>query len=89
MRSLEEKEVFQRIMRKQLLPGPLRDQLKELKIRSTYGNAILFQMVRKAAEGDLSAAKYILGVVQEEPFSSGKLPSGEELRKMMKAAEGG
>ena len=91
---MEEKEVFQRIMRKQLLPGPLRDQLKELKIRSTYGNAILFQMVRKAAEGDLSAAKYILGVVQEEPEAETDQVdltevSTEELRKMMKAAEGG
>ena len=91
---MEEKEVFQRIMRKQLLPGPLRDQLKELKIRGTYGNAILFQMVKKAAEGDLSAAKYILGVVQEEPGAEADPVdltevSTEELRKMLKAAEGG
>ena len=62
---MEEQEVFRKLMKKQVEPGPLFDQLRSMKIRPTYENAVCFQMVRKAAEGDLSAAKYILGAVQE------------------------
>ena len=87
---MDEKEVFSRLMKKQLEPGELRDQLKALRVRTTYGHAIAFQMVKKAAEGDLSAAKYILGAVQEEPKQEvcgpdlSQVPT-EELRRMLHA----
>ena len=63
---MDEKEIFRKILKKQMADGPIKEQLQALKIRPTYGNGILFQMVKRAAEGDLSAAKYVLGVVQEE-----------------------
>lgn len=63
---MDEREIFRKLMKKQMLEGANRDLLMELKIRPTYGNGILFQMVKKAAEGDLTAAKYVLGAVQEE-----------------------
>lgn len=89
---MEEKEIFRKILKKQMADGPMKEQLQALKIRPTYGNGILFQMVKRAAEGDLSAAKYVLGVVQEEEtvpdmgmdFSQ---LSTEALRRMV--AEGG
>ena len=84
---MEEKAVLGRILKKQMAEGPTRELLRELKIRPTYGNGILFQMVKKAAEGDLSAAKYVLGVVQEERTETVGLDlsevSTEELRKML------
>ena len=64
---MEEKEIFQKLMGKKLEPGALYDRLRDLKVPATYGNGILFQMVKKAAEGDLSAAKYVLGAVQDPP----------------------
>ena len=84
---MDEKEVFLKLMKKELEPGELRDRLKALRIRATYENAIAFQMVRKAAEGDLSAAKYILGAVQGEPPAPmgpdlSQVPT-EELRRMV------
>jgi len=87
---MDEKEIFQKLMKKQVEPGALRDQLRALRVRTTYGNAILFQMVKRAAEGDLSAAKYILGVVQEEETAQtdgqdlSEL-STEALREMLRA----
>lgn len=63
---MDEREIFRKLMKKQMLEGAHRDLLTELKIRPTYGNGILFQMVKKAAEGDLTAAKYVLGAVQED-----------------------
>ena len=86
---MEEREVFRRLMKKQIPEGPIRDQLKELRIQPTYGNGIAFQMVKRAAEGDLSAAKYILGAVQEEPAAVDgdaadlRELSTVELRKML------
>ena len=84
---MDEKEIFAKLMKKQMAEGPIREMLVELKLRPTYGNGILFQMVKKAAEGDLSAAKYILGAVQEEQeeMTGGDLSqmSTEELRRMV------
>ena len=84
---MDEKEIFAKLMKKPMAEGPMRDQLTELKLRPTYGNGILFQMVKKAAEGDLSAAKYILGVVQEEaeprPAADLSEVPTEELRRML------
>ena len=84
---MEEKEVFRKILKKQMAEGPIREQLQQLRIRPTYGNGILFQMVKKAAEGDLSAAKYVLGVVQEEADAIcgpdlSEVPT-EQLRQML------
>ena len=89
---MDEKEIFRKILKKQMADGPIKEQLQALKIRPTYGNGILFQMVKRAAEGDLSAAKYVLGVVQEEerPLETGvdlSQVSTEELKRM--AAEVG
>lgn len=75
---MDEKEIFTKLMKKQMADGPIREQLVELKLRPTYGNGILFQMVKKAAEGDLSAAKYVLGAVQEEETAE----SGADLSQM-------
>ena len=89
---MDEKEIFRKILKKQMADGPIKEQLQALKIRPTYGNGILFQMVKRAAEGDLSAAKYVLGVVQEEerPIEAEvdlSQVSTEELKRM--AAEVG
>lgn len=64
---MDEREIFRKLMKKQMLEGSQKELLRELNIRPTYGNGILFQMVKRASEGDLSAAKYVLGAVQEEP----------------------
>ena len=84
---MDEKEIFTKLMKKPVAEGPLREQLVELKLRPTYGNGILFQMVKKAAEGDLSAAKYVLGVVQADAppdaaVDLSEVPT-EELRRMV------
>ena len=87
---MEEKEIFRKLLKKQMVDGPMKELLKELRIKPTYGNGILFQMVKKAAEGDLSAAKYVLGVVQEEQVADpgpdlSQVPT-EELRRMLEQA---
>ena len=83
---MDEKEIFTKLMKKQMADGPIRELLTELKLRPTYGNGILLQMVKKAAEGDLSAAKYVLSAVQEgnEQVHGGDLSqmSTEELRQL-------
>lgn len=76
---MEEREMFRRLMKKQMAEGPTREQLRELRIRPTYGNGILFQMVKKASEGDLNAAKYILGAAMED---RGTNTAGQELREL-------
>lgn len=84
---MEEKEVFRKLMKKQIPDGPIRELLVELKLRPTYGNGILFQMVKKATEGDLNAAKYVLGAVEEElrmePGGDLRELSTQELRRML------
>lgn len=83
---MDEREIFRKLMKKQMLEGANKELLRELNIRPTYGNGILFQMVKKAAEGDLTAAKYVLGAVQEElpPEEDADLRqiSTAELRKL-------
>jgi len=85
---MDERDIFLKLMKKQVEQGTLYDQLRALKVRATYGNGILFQMVRKAAEGDLSAAKYILGVIKEEPPETSCGPDlsevpTEDLRRLL------
>lgn len=64
--AMEEQKIIARILKKPLEEGQLRQTLEEMKLKPTYHNGILLQMVRKAANGDLTAAKYIL--------DAGKLP---------------
>ena len=40
--------------------GPLREELQAMGLAPTYENAIHLQIIKKAAAGDLSAAKYVL-----------------------------
>lgn len=84
---MDEREIFLKIMKKQVEPGELYEQLRSMHIRATYENAIYYQMVKKAAEGDLSAAKYILGAVQTEGDNPGTVDLSElstaELQRML------
>lgn len=57
---MEEGKIIAKILKKPLEEGELRQSLEQMKLKPTYGNGILLQMVRKAAGGDLTAAKYIL-----------------------------
>ena len=66
---MEEQKIIARILKKPLEDGELRQALEEMKLKPTYENGILLQMVRKAAAGDLTAAKYIL--------DAGKAPQAE------------
>ena len=67
---MEEQKIIARILKKPLEEGELWQTLEEMKLKPTYQNGILLQMVRKAAGGDLTAAKYIL--------DAGRLPPKEE-----------
>ena len=82
---MKEHEIFRRLLKKQMEPGDLRDRLEALKVRPTYENGILFQMVKKAADGDLTATKYVLAAVREETAPEGpdlsQVPT-EVLRRM-------
>lgn len=66
---MDEQKIIARLLKKPLEAGPLRESLEEMKLKPTYENGILLQMVRKAASGDLTAAKYILDAAKapEEP----------------------
>lgn len=75
---MKERETFQKLLKKQMEPGELRDRLEAMKVRATYENGMLFQMVQKAAAGDLTAAKYVLAAVQEED----ELPQGPDLSQV-------
>jgi len=57
---MEEQKIIAKILKKPLEEGELRQSLEGMKLKPTYENGILLQMVRKAAAGDLTAAKYIL-----------------------------
>lgn len=90
---MEEQKIIARILKKPLEDGALRTALEEMRLKPTYENGILLQMVRKAAGGDLTAAKYILeaGKVPERELQGidlQELPT-ETLRAMAaEAAEG-
>ena len=68
---MKEREVFQKLLKKQMEPGELRDRLEAMKVRATYENGMLFQMVQKAAAGDLTAVQE-----EEEP------PQGPDLSQV-------
>ena len=75
---MKERETFQKLLKKQMEPGELRDRLEAMKVRATYEKGMLFQMVQKAAAGDLTAAKYVLVAVQEED----EPPQGPDLSQV-------
>ena len=84
---MEEQKVIAKILKKPVEDGPLRETLQELRLKPTYGNGILLQMVRKAAGGDLTAAKYILDAARPKETADVPGPdlsevSTEELRKL-------
>ena len=84
---MEEGKIIAKILKKPLEEGELRQSLEQLKLKPTYENAILLQMVRKAAAGDLTAAKYILDASrapQAEPAGGdlSELTTGQ-LRQML------
>lgn len=72
---MEEQKIIEKILKKPLEEGDLRQSLEQMKLKPTYGNAILLQMVRKAAGGDLTAAKYILDASRPPEAS----PTGVDL----------
>ena len=85
---MEESRVLKRMLKKKLPEGALREELEGMKIAATYGNAVWLQLVKKAAAGDLSAAKYVREAVEEqEPAAveadSLRELSTEELRKLL------
>lgn len=68
---MENQKIIAKILKKPLEEGALRQTLEEMKLKPTYENGILLQMVRKAAGGDLTAAKYILDAAsmpEEDPI---------------------
>ena len=68
----------------ELAEGPLREELEAMGLAPTYENAIHLQMVKKAAAGDLSAAKYILDAKPEEPADVDLSGMGTaELKKLL------
>ena len=68
---MDEQKIIARILKKPLEEGQLRQTLEGMKLKPTYENGILLQLVRKAANGDLTAAKYILdaGRSPQDPVS--------------------
>lgn len=62
---MEEQKIIAKILKKPLEEGALRQSLEDMKLKPTYHNGILLQMVRKAAGGDLTAARYILDAAKE------------------------
>ena len=87
---MEEQKIIAKILKKSLEERDLRQSLVDMKLRPTYENGILLQMVRKAAGGDLTAAKYILGAVAPETEAVGpdlrNVPT-ETLRRLAAAKE--
>lgn len=55
-----EAEVFRQLLGLELEPGPGREKLESLGLTPSYENAIYLQILRKAAGGDFTAAKYVL-----------------------------
>ncbi|MBQ9968459.1 MAG: hypothetical protein IJO88_07040 [Oscillospiraceae bacterium] len=77
---MEEQQIIAKILKKPVEDEKLRETLEHLKLKPTYGNGILLQMVRKAAGGDLTAAKYILDTAR--PKEEDSLPAGTDLREV-------
>ena len=85
----EAQKILRRLLKKKLPPGAVREELEEMKVAATYDNAIWLQLVKKAAGGDLSAAKYIREAVagRPEPTEEDQLQgmSTEALRRLIQS----
>ena len=56
----EEQDLLGTLLGKELEPGAVRELLEGMGLKPTYENGIYLQILRKAAGGDFSAAKYVL-----------------------------
>lgn len=63
-----EEDVFHRLLGLELEPGPVRESLEALGLTPSYENAIYLQILKKAAGGDFTAAKYVLENAGREPL---------------------
>lgn len=75
----QEEKILKRLLKKKLPPGTIREELEQMKVAATYDNAIWLQLVKKAAGGDLSAAKYIREAVAENKVVQ---PEEDQLQSM-------
>lgn len=62
----QDEKILRKLMKKKMEPGPLREELEAMRIPATYGNGMWLHLVKKAAGGDLSAAKYIREAMGED-----------------------
>lgn len=62
----ESKGIFQKLLGRKLPDGPAAEELKAMRLPRTYENAVCLQIVKKAAGGDFSAAKYVLEAMRAE-----------------------
>ena len=76
--GLDEQESLRTMLRHTVEAEELRQTLEAMGLEATYANAIQFQMVKKAAGGDLSAAKYLREYLAEEPLME-ELPDLQSL----------
>jgi len=89
---MEDRELLRKMLRQNVEAGTLRDTLEEMGLAPTYENAIQFQMVKKAAGGDLSAAKFLRETLQEpeQPELAAadlRQMSTERLRQLLQESE--
>lgn len=68
---MEEQDLLGALLQQALEPGEVRELLEGMGLAPTYENGIYLQILRKAAGGDFSAAKYVLEAAaarrQEDP----------------------
>lgn len=74
---MEEQRLLRQMMERELPEGALREELAAMALPATYGSAIWLQLVKKAASGDLSAAKYVREAVEVSESAA-----GEDLRQV-------
>ena len=89
-----EREIVQKMMDMPLEPGTVREMLEAMGLPATYRNGMWLQLVRKAAGGDLSAAKYVresMGVEETAPLGEDALRAlpTAVLREMAKRHKSG
>ena len=78
----EEQDLLGTLLSKELEPGAVRELLEGMGLKPTYENGIYLQILRKAAGGDFSAAKYVLEAAAArrredappDPWEAGRTP---------------
>lgn len=90
---MEEQEVLRTMLVQPVEAEELRQTLESMGLEATYANAIQYQWVKKAAGGDLSAAKFLREMMATETEAS-DLPdlrslSTAELRQLLRRGEKG